>query len=923
MTRTSSPSNSHTFYLNPLRQLSKTGLAVFAALHLTPSFAQEAEGVEVIEVRGFKNSLKESMLNKKAADVVSDGISAEDLGKFPDQNVAESLQRITGVAIDRSGGEGQFITVRGFGPQFNTVLVNGRQIATENQGREFSFDTLPAELISGADVYKSPVASMQEGGIGATVNVTTAKPFDFEGFAGAASAKGMYEELSEEITPQVSGLVTNRFLDDRLGLLFAASYQERKAQNNTLQSNYWRPNVSLTNRSERDNPAYADSAQFNGVYIPQNYDQRVDFAHRQRTSGNLVMQYALQDNMILKVDGLYSKFEVDSSATSVGHWLSDSNLDNLVFNENGSVVSLDSTLVDGVGGATDFISSSFSRNVEIKAYGINLDWNVTDYLTANFDISTSKAENASGGANNFNVVGYNNAYSIDYSGSVPVITIDGGDAALQDFAAGRLHVANREGFDVEDTIDEMRADFTWLPDSNNAFAKMEFGVYYQDRQKQNNSVSSSLCSIYCGYQYDIPDSLLSIFTAENFFPQASQQWITYDPEAYFEYAISDEAVQQISEASGQTPEEVRALIDAESINNPAIGSNSFSVQEEVLSVYSQLYFSMLISDMPVDINFGLRFSQTDTSVGGYGRELLDVLPIPNDPSDYSDVYATDEGVPISESNSYSNILPNINARMELTDDLMLRVGFSETLTRPTMSDMVPAFNVTVTRPGNLQAESGNARLKPFLSTNMDLSLEWYYADTSYLAVAAFTKEVEDFIVATVETQTLNLQSGQYDFNVRLPGNGETADVNGLELAWLHTFENGFGIQANATVVNSDASLDASDTTQVFALEGLGDSQNLILFYEQGPLQARVAYNNREAFMQDLVSPLGGTEPRFTKTYGQVDVSASYDINESFTVFFEGINVTGETLSRHGRYEEQFVQLIDDGARYTLGVRTSF
>ena len=270
MTRTSSPSNSHTFYLNPLRQLSRTGLAVFAALHLTPSFAQEAEGVEVIEVRGFKNSLKESMLNKKAADVVSDGISAEDLGKFPDQNVAESLQRITGVAIDRSGGEGQFITVRGFGPQFNTVLVNGRQIATENQGREFSFDTLPAELISGADVYKSPVASMQEGGIGATVNVTTAKPFDFEGFAGAASAKGMYEELSEEITPQVSGLLTNRFLDDRLGLLFAASYQERKAQNNTLQSNYWRPNVSLTNRSERDNPAYADSAQFNGVYIPQN-----------------------------------------------------------------------------------------------------------------------------------------------------------------------------------------------------------------------------------------------------------------------------------------------------------------------------------------------------------------------------------------------------------------------------------------------------------------------------------------------------------------------------------------------------------------------------------------------------------------------------------------------------------------------------
>ena len=148
-------------------------------------------------------------------------------------------------------------------------------------------------------------------------------------------------------------------------------------------------------------------------------------------------------------------------------------------------------------------------------------------------------------------------------------------------------------------------------------------------------------------------------------------------------------------------------------------------------------------------------------------------------------------------------------------------------------------------------------------------------------------------------------------------------MNGLEIAWLHTFDSGFGIQANATIVNSDASLDSEDNSQVFALEGLGDSQNIILFYEQGPMQARVAYNNREGFMQDLVSPLGGTEPRFTETYGQFDVSASYDINENFTVFVEGINVTGEELRRHGRYSEQFIQMIDNGARYTVGVRTSF
>ena len=124
-------------------------------------------------------------------------------------------------------------------------------------------------------------------------------------------------------------------------------------------------------------------------------------------------------------------------------------------------------------------------------------------------------------------------------------------------------------------------------------------------------------------------------------------------------------------------------------------------------------------------------------------------------------------------------------------------------------------------------------------------------------------------------------------------------------------------------MNSDAELDREDTSQVFALEGLGDSQNLTVFYEMDGFQARVAYNNREGFMQDVVSPLGGVEPRYTETYGQVDVSASYDIDDTFTVFFEGINVTGEELRRHGRYEEQFVQLVDDGARYAVGVRATF
>ncbi|MCB4437854.1 TonB-dependent receptor [Alteromonas sp. McT4-15] len=909
----------NTSQLGPIARRSLLGVAIASALHAPITFAQEEnnsqkEQMEVIEVKGFTSSLKASMLDKKASDVVYDGITAEDLGKFPDQNVAESLQRITGVAIDRSGGEGQFITVRGFGPDFNTVLVNGRQIATENQGRAFSFDTLPAELISGAKVYKSPLASMQEGGIGSTVEITTARPFAFDGFKAVASVKGMYEDISEETSPQMSGLITNTFMDGKLGILAAASFQQRELQTNMLETRYWRPGVSITNRSELDNPAYADSAQFNGVYIPQNFDQIVDLVDRERTSGTLVVQYAPNDDMTLTLDGLYSKFEVDSDAHSVGHWFSDSNLDNMSFTDNGSLSGVTSTVVDGVGGATDFIRRRYGRDVDIQAFGANFEWIVNDNLTANIDISTSTAEDSSGGANFFTVVGYNNEYSVDYSGSTPTLSVAGGDAALQTPSLGRMHYNERNGFDVEDTISEYRADFTWVPDSNNAFYKADFGVYYQDREKTNTRLFASACNVYCGYNFDLPDELLTLFTAKNYFSGVPNQWLTYDPEAFFNYATSDAAVQQISDATGLSFDDVRATIDATNIANPQPSNDSFAVTEEVLSAYVQFYFSTEVSDMPLDINFGFRYSETDTSVDGTSQIVRDLEPIPNDPSDLNIVYETDFGTAINETNSYSSLLPNVNVKLQLTDDLYLRYAYSETLTRPMMDDLVPVFNVTVSRPGNLQAQAGNTALQPYSATSWDVSLEYYYDDTSYFSAAAFNKEVEDFIAGDVEDESLFLESGEYVFSVLRPRNGETLEVEGLELAWLHTLESGFGIQANATIVNSDAE---------FSLPGLGNSQNITLFYEKDAFQARVALNNRETFMQEAVSSLGGTEPRFTETYTQVDMSVSYDINESLTVFFEGINITDEELTRRGRFSEQFVQQVADGARYAVGVRASF
>ncbi|MBA6327850.1 TonB-dependent receptor [Colwellia sp. MB02u-6] len=881
----------------------RTAIAIAVAGALTNASAYAAENdssvkkkekeAEIIVVTGFRSSLKASMLNKREAINVSDGITAEDLGKFPDQNVAESLQRITGVSIDRSGGEGQYVSVRGFGPQFNMVTVNGRQMATENSGREFSFDTLAAELITGADVYKSPTAEMQEGGIGATVNIKTARPFNFEGFKAAGSVKGVYDDLSGETSPQVSGLITNTFMDNRLGVLVSASHQQRDSQTNMMETRYYRPGVNFTAQNGKE---------FNNVNVPQNFDIGVDEQERTRTSGTAVIQYAPNDELTLTFDGLISKFEVDSQATNAGHWFSEGNFIDAEVDENNTVVYIENSNA----GATDFIRRSFGREVDMNAFGLNIEYMVNDALTMTVDLSRSNAQENSGGKEFFNVIGYNNAYTWDNraGGDAPTLSVAGGDAALLNAEAGKAHYNERNGWDRDDQLNEYRVDFEWET-GQDTFTQMRWGVYSQNRTKEASRLFASDCGVYCGYGTDVSSALLTPYVANDFFAGVPNTWLTYDPAEYGAYRASLDP------------------ITGEAYNNPTSQSDAYTVEEDVVSAYVDFIFEGELGDMPWTVNAGVRYSKTDANLSGITRELVDLEPIPNDPSDLNEIYAAgDNGTPVTSSNKYTNILPSMNLKLELTDEMLVRLAYSETLTRPTMSALNPAVTITNSRPNNNQASGGNADLKPYLSTNWDFSYEYYYADTSNFVLAVFSKEVDSFITSTVAKEVFNLESGSYDFDVRRPRNGDVVEVNGLEIAWTHTWESGFGIQANATFVDSDATIDDS-ASESFALEGLGDSQNIIAFYEKGPFQTRIAYNKRDEFLQNLVSPFGGSEPLYTESYAQWDISASYDINETITLFGEGINITNEETRRHGRHQNQFVRLESTGARWAVGVRASF
>lgn len=918
--------------------------------------AQAEKDIETITISGLRGSLARSMDVKRDSGGVVDSISAEDIGKFPDTNLAESLQRISGVSIDRSGGEGQLITVRGFGPQFNTVLVNGRQMASENQSRAFSFDTIAAELVSSLDVHKTSTATQQSGGIGSTVNVNTARPFSIRGFKVAGSVKGIYDGNSEKTTPQLSGLISNTWDDNTFGALFAASYSSRDTRLNQAQMDGWLENVGVPNPVTQDGQAYTGN-----VFSPRNYDHKVTFEQRTRTNANLVLQYAPSDAMTVTADVLYSDFDVETNATSYGHWFTAPNIEgrddagnsvNPIVDQNGTVVDL----YQEVGLATDMHAKKFDRLTESVSAGVNLDWDVTDNLNLTLDMSSSTAERDAnnGRGDQLSLIGYANRVRFQvtddilplasmfasanpniYSGQQeidgvaynPSITPAGVSHHL-DPSNSRAHVMLRRGWAVKDEIDQVRFDGTWNSDGNSALTTITFGAMVSSETKSlarwDNEGVGIHCT-YCGYPDApiIPAASQYVFDAGSDFlsgisgaGRMPTQWLAHDGEAHFAY---------LEQQSG-------ADFDAKRRNN------SFDVTEDIQALYVEAEFETEIGDMLLTTNAGLRYESTETEVTGTDAVITGLTIL-----DETEMLATFGAVqPVSEKTDYSQILPNISFKLDVNDDVVTRFAASKTMTRPTLESMSPVTVITTTRQGgDLTSTSGNPELEPFESTNLDLSVEWYYEEASYVSVGYFSKDVDNFIVNSQQARTFTLPGGDTltdpstgsntsapdsndsvaTFTNTLPNNGQSAKVTGVELALQHSFDNGFGTMANATFTSSNADLDPFNISQTFALTGLSDSLNLVGFYEQGPIQIRLAWNWRDEFVQSLTQN-AGNGPTIVEDYAQLDISGSYDLNDNISIFFEGINLTEEYVHKRGRFANQLLLIEDSGRRFAFGVRGS-
>lgn len=608
-----------------------TGAGVVAPVSANDDVAATTD-VEVIQVTGIRGSLAKSMDVKRESIGVVDAITAEDIGKFPDTNLAESLQRITGVSIDRSNNEGSRITVRGFGPEFNLVTLNGRQMPT-NDGRSFDFANLATESVSGVQVHKTAKADVPSGGIGATVNISTARPLDSPGLKAAVGAKAVYDtanESGDDFTPELSAIFSNTFADDKFGILISGSVQERKNRAEGMAVDNWIPNVDLSISPDlelTDNNQRADG----NTWYPQNAGYEILDNDRKRTNGQIVLQFAPNDRVKATLDYTYAKQELDVERYGFGVWFNNGgNVQSATINENGTYV--DITEVNG-----DF-STNLNRNgsaSETKSLGFNLEWQVTDNLELELDAHSSKAisKGTGYGHDAYMIIGntswagnpdHPNATanletkSADFTtGGIPIIdfTLTNGQAELLPQDMGSLFGGVSKNHN-ENAMDQVQLKAQWLNSSNSALVALDFGAAYTNMDfNYSNAYSGQLAAGWWLWSADwYPDDLFYRVDTSSLLDQFAGGGA--DKQINYFYAADFGQIIDIAESINcDHPDGGIGACSWPAALNGTYGAGPITenhqVNEKTISLYTQARFETEFNGMPMNITTGLRYEQTD------------------------------------------------------------------------------------------------------------------------------------------------------------------------------------------------------------------------------------------------------------------------------------------------------------------------
>ncbi|WP_222931856.1 TonB-dependent receptor [Sphingomonas sabuli] len=965
---------------------------------------------EAIVVTGIRRSLRDAMNIKRNSQGVVDAISAEDIGKFPDTNLAESLQRITGVSIDRSNGEGSKVTVRGFGPDFNLVLLNGRQMPASTLGdccsapasRSFDFANLASEGIAAVEVYKSGRATLPTGGIGSVINIRTPRPLDRDGLQGSISVKGVMDHAFEgtHITPEVSGIISNTFADDRVGVLLSGNYSRRKADLAQFNAG-WREGYdgsqscadgtwgglpinandwcgSVNNVENRPGPGETYQVTQNAAYDFINID-------RERINGQAVLQLRPTDALTALIDYTFSQNTLDARTNSIGVW----------FNHSAT----SSSWTDGPAAGPNFYSEVFGPGKDLAITGaLAANRNINKSLGGNllYDLGRLKLEldahhstavskptspygsNIAVGSAIFGV----QQQTVDFTTDMPVISVDmypgseitasnirpSGNAFRNAYMKDRINeISGRGHYDFDASFIES-LDFGVTSTDNKV--RTAYGFLQTDSWGGTLSADETPDSLY--EMVNLPENLSGMSGSND--PAIIPSYFDIDTEGLIALLQGELGI-CTAPVSG-TPTGTGCLAEY---------TTDRRIREKTIAPYIQSTHTFDLGASPAHLRLGLRYEKTRITSSA-------LVPVPG-----NTFWAAQNEIGILDSGqadfttlkgSYKNWLPAIDFDIEPIRNVKVRGAYSHTITRPDYASLQGGITVSPPlRPnGGSTASSGNPGLLPYKSKNWDLSAEWYYGRESYASAGFFHKTVSNFIGQTTTitplfdlrnpaegAAVLAAQAALGDnaplfdstdnptpeidsiveyvaannpelilrnaagepigilatpndplvpFIYQQPANSDQkAKIHGFEFALQHSFWNtGFGAILNYTIVNSNTKYNNAlpYTTTQFAITGVSDSANAVLFYDKNGIQARVAYNWRDGFLSGY-----GLDPFYIDPYGQWDVSASYEFRRGLTAFFEGINVTNEDRRGHMRNDQTVFFAAPGYSRYALGLRMTF
>ena len=791
-------------------------LSVILGTAALPGIAQENTGeakadVEVIQVKGIRSSLIKSMDVKRESIGVVDAITAEDIGKFPDSNLAESLQRITGVSIDRKNGEGFQITVRGFGPEFNQVTLNGRTMpaAQLNEAgdlvtsRSFDMSNIASEGVSGVTVYKSGQANITSGGIGATVDLQTRKPMQEKGFHYTVGAKAVHDttnRIGDDVTPELSGFAS--WSNDKWGVSITASHQDRDSGRSGAFTNGWNdtsgpwsgpgfiPNGVTDDVVIENAPAIGTQTNFTPGLRYNHFDFQ-----RTRQNAQMTLQFRPTDRLEAVLDYTYANQEVEANRNELSFWFGGGAFPT-------SAIEFDTTnnVATPLYWLTENSPNYLSRDVnfgvqgghvenELDSLGLNLKWEASDDLTIKLDVHDSSAEASPGGngPGNFWNVGIGaqgvSVQGIDNSGDLPLLVgvWDEREPVVGN-VPGEIDVGDLSStvrqiyFDrTESDVTQVRLDFDYQITDE---LSIDFGLESRDMEYTNRSSFDQRTlegNWGASNPGDIPADMVDVLNFTSLFDGYRSQ-MSEGAQNFFNAHYGGEAQGQLETFgaisfigdSNALGELLSSNIGLDWAPNPVDDVNRL-IEEKITAAYTQFTLSGETGDMTYDILAGVRFEKSEVkSVAQVAQPMI----VWQGDNDFLVQGGDAANAPlISREEEYDHVLPSLSFTLNVTDDIVARMSWSKTIARADYASLQhgvsnisgPIGGPTILGANNGTATNGNIGLRPIESDNIDLSLEWYYKDDSYLAVGYFDKRVPNFIgteeVVTVADTTRDPSNG--------------------------------------------------------------------------------------------------------------------------------------------------------------------